>query len=315
MLKIGVIGVGHMGGYHASICASLPSVELVGIADHNKENLAKIPSPSVIKTKDYHLWLKQVDAVIIATPTQMHHAIAKECLLAGKHTLIEKPLTKTVEEAKELFKIAREKKLCLHVGHVERFNAAVQQLKKIVHEPYLIESHRVGPFSPRPAKDSVVLDLMIHDLDIILSLVDSPIKTINALGAKIRTGLADIVTLQILFENGVMANLISSRASHIKKRSMSVHQKNNYLKLDFTTQDIAIHSHSTDSFKIGKDQMRYKQQGTVERLFVFKDNPLKLEIENFVNSCVSGTDLIDAQQDIQALKVAFQIDELLESIK
>ncbi len=315
MLKIGVIGIGHMGGYHASICASLSSVELVGIADHNKENLAKIPSPSVIKTKDYHVWLKQVDAVIIATPTQMHHEIAKDCLLAGKHTLIEKPLTRTIEEAKELFKIAREKNLCLHVGHVERFNAAVQQLKKIIHEPYLIESHRIGPFSPRPAKDSVVLDLMIHDLDIILSLVDSPIKEMRALGAKIKTKLADMVTLQILFENGVMASLVSSRASHIKKRAMTVHQKNNFLKLDFTTQDIAIHSHSTDSFKIGKDQMRYKQQGTVQRLFVFKDNPLKLEIEHFVNSIVNRTDMLDAKQDIAALQTAFDIDKLLEQQK
>lgn len=309
IIKLGVIGLGHMGGYHSSICMLLPNVELIGIADPTEKNWTKIKSAKVIKTNDYTKWIDFVDAVIIAVPTEFHYSIAKDCLLRGKHVLLEKPLTRTIEEAQELFLIAKEKNLSLHVGHVERFNGAVQELKKFVNKPYLIECHRLGPFTPRPQKDSVVLDLMIHDLDLVLNLVDSPIQSMNMIASSIQTKCGDIAILQLKFENGVLANIVSSRASQIKKRTMSIHQKECFLKLDFTTQDISIHSHTSDSIKIGNNLLKYKQAGTFKRLFVYKDNPLKLEIENFVKSVKTGSKSISPTQDMIALKLALELEK------
>ena len=311
MIKIGIIGLGKMGGYHASACSLLPSVSLVAVSDPTTENWKKIRSSKVLKTKHYSDWIDSVDGVIIAVPTDLHFPIAKECLEKGKHVLIEKPITKSLEQAKELFRIAKQKKVALHIGHVERFNGAVQELKKIVHEPYLIESHRMGPFAPRVQNDTVILDLMIHDLDIILGIVNSKVKTINAVGNTIKSDKCDIGIVQIAFENGTIANIVSSRASHIKKRTMSVHQKNSFIKLNFTTQDIAIHKHTSDSVKLGHSQLQYRQEETVERLFVYKDNPLKLEVEHFVKSIKSGKNLIDAEQDLNALSVTLQLEEIV----
>lgn len=293
LVKLGIIGMGHMGGYHATVSFTLPSVKLVAIADSNEENLKKIESSDVIKSKDYHTWLDKVDAVIIAVPTEFHFSIAKECLLAGKHVLLEKPITKTIEQAQELFKIARDKNVALHAGHIERFNAAVLKLKEIVCAPYLIQSQRVGPFSVRPSKDSVILDLMIHDLDIILMLVDSPIKKVQASASRIHTNLSDIAVVEIEFENGVIASATASRASHIKRRTMSIHGKNNFVELDFASQDISVYGN------------------THEKIVVNKSNPLKLEIENFITSVLTKTNLIDADQDIAALALALKIDKIL----
>lgn len=311
IMKIGIIGLGHMGGFHASASSLLSGVTLVGVADPNEQNWQKVKTDGVIKTKDYNDWLDQVDGVIIATPTDFHYSIAKDCLQKGKHVLLEKPLTKTVQEGEELFKIAQAKKLALHVGHVERFNGAVQELKKFIDAPLLIECHRMGPFSPRVQKDSVVLDLMIHDLDIVIGLVDSPLKSWDAQGVKVHSDSCDIAIVQLGFENGTIANIVSSRASQIKKRTMTVHQKDAFINLDFSTQDLSIYRRTSSSVNVGQDQIRYKQETTIEQLFVHKDNPLKLEIQNFVTSAQTGVDLINPEQDLQALRLVFEIEKRL----
>ncbi|MCF7899591.1 Gfo/Idh/MocA family oxidoreductase [Candidatus Babeliales bacterium] len=313
MLKIGVIGLGHMGGYHASNCKLIPNVQLVGIADPKKENWEKIKIENIIKTENYKDLFNLVDAFIIAVPTDLHYQIAKDCLENKKHILVEKPITKNLVEARELFEIAQKNNLALHIGHVERFNGAVQELKKIIQDPYLIECHRMGPFIPRVQSDSVVMDLMIHDIDILLNLVDSPVKNFSVIGNRINTNLSDIATVLITFQNGVLAKIVSSRVSQTKQRTMCIHQKNSFIKLDFTTQDISIQKSASDSVKIGVDQLRYKQESTIERLFVYKDNPLKLEIENFVNTIKSGMNLSDAQQDLSALSLTLKIEEVLEA--
>ena len=310
-IKLGIIGLGHMGGYHASACSLIPSVKLVGVADPNKKNWDKIQNKRVIKTIDYKSLIDLVDAVIIATPTDTHYSIAKDFLENGKHVFIEKPISKKFTEAEKLFTIAQKNKLALHVGHVERFNGAVQELKKIINTPYLIESHRMGPFSPRVSKDSVILDLMIHDLDIILNLVDSPIKSLQVQGIKKHTDSCDIATVQIGFENGVIANVISSRASQIKKRTMAIHQQNEFINLDFTTQDIVIHRHTSSSVQIGSDQLKYKQETNIEHLFVYKDNALKLEIEYFINSIKKKQNLTNPKQDLVALTLTFDLEKKL----
>ncbi|MCK4265519.1 Gfo/Idh/MocA family oxidoreductase [Candidatus Babeliales bacterium] len=311
MVKLGIIGLGHMGTYHASVSTSISNMELTCIADPNIKNLAKIKSAKVVKTQNYQEWIDYVDAVIIAVPTSLHFEIAKECLLRKKHVLLEKPLTRTLEQAQELFNIAKENNVSLHVGHVERFNGAVQELRKIVNNPYLIECHRLGPFTARPQKDSVVLDLMIHDLDIILSLIDSPLKTFNAVGTSIKTNTGDIAIVQLKFENGAVANIVSSRVSQIKHRSMSVHQKGCVLQLDYTAQDISIHSNITDSVKVSNKQLKYKQEGTIKRLFVYKDNPLRVEVENFIKCIRSGKRNLKPEQDMKALGLAIEIENLL----
>ena len=312
MVKVGIIGLGHMGGYHASVCKLIQNINLIAVSDPNTEAWKKIKSSKVIKSKNYQDWLEKVDAVIIAVPTLLHYPITKDCLVKKKHVLVEKPLTKNIKQAQELFDIAKMQNCALHIGHVERFNGAVQELKKIIQKPYLIESHRLGPFVPRIQKDSVILDLMIHDLDIILNLINSPVKKINVIGNKIKTNLNDIAVVQVSFENDVLANIVSSRASQIKQRVMCIHQSNSYIKLDFTTQDISIHKHASDNVKIGTNQMRYKQEGTVERLFVYKDNPLKLEIENFVKSIKTGKKLTNANNDLAALNLTLELEKLVE---
>lgn len=311
MIKLGIVGLGRMGGYHASVCSLLNNIQLVAVADPDTKNWEKITHPGVIRSQDYNEWINDVDGVIIAVPTQFHYPIAKDCLLRGKHILLEKPLTKTLEQAVELFELAKQRNLALHVGHVERFNGAVQELQKIIDKPYLIESHRMGPFDPRVQKDSIILDLMIHDLDIILNLVDSPVTSLQCHGSKIHSDSCDIATVQIGFENGVLANIVSSRASQIKKRMMTIHQKNEFIQLNFTTQDIAIHRRASTSVHIGSDQLKYKQEETIEHVFVYKDNPLKLEIAHFVDAINKKHNLVNPDKDLIALNVTFAIERQL----
>ncbi|MCK4651250.1 Gfo/Idh/MocA family oxidoreductase [Candidatus Babeliales bacterium] len=312
MVKLGIIGLGHMGGYHLSASKLITSLELVAIADPNEENWKKVKQSNVLKAHNYQDWIDKVDGVIIAVPTQFHFSITKDCLLRSKHVLVEKPITKNLQEAKTLFKIAQDKKRALHIGHVERFNGAIQELKKIIQNPFLIECYRVGPFASRVQKDSVILDLMIHDLDLITNLVNSNVKIINVIANKIQTEKSDLGVVQLGFENGTIANIISSRISQTKQRTMLIHQKNSFIKLDFTTQDISIYKNTSDSVKIGTNQLKYKQEGTIERLFVYKDNPLKLEIENFIKSIKTGKKLYDIKNDITALSLTLKIEKMVE---
>ena len=309
MVKLGIIGLGHMGGFHANIAAQLPHVQLIGVSDPLEKNLEKVKAKECIKSTDYATWIDLVDAVIIAVPTTLHFPIAKDCLLKNKHILIEKPLTKTLAQAEELFAIAHDRNLGLHVGHVERFNGAVQELKKIVKNPYFIEAHRVGPFAPRVQNDTVILDLMIHDLDIILNLIGSPVTQFSVLGKTLKSQLPDIGTVQLAFENGAIAHLISSRASQIKKRTMVIHQEDAFIELDFTTQDILIHRHATATVKVGNDELQYRQEGTIERIFVYKENPLKAEIEHFIQAIKTGSKLIQPAQDLEALALTLALEK------
>ncbi len=311
MIKLGIVGLGKMGGYHASIAATLGNVQLVAVADPHQSNLDKIPDLAVIKNNDFSAWLDHVDAVIIAVQTGKHYAVAKECLERGKHVLVEKPLTKTSAEATELFALAEKNNLALHVGHVERFNGAIQELKKIVTRPLFIECHRMGPFVPRAAKDSVVLDLMIHDVDLVLSLVNEKPVSITTHGSSVHSPLCDIASVQLTFPSGCIASIISSRASQIKKRTMAVHEKDAFFHLDFTTQDLVIHRQTSSSVQVGLDQLSYRQESLVEHVFVHKDNPLKQEIMHFMRAIETKNDMRNASQDIQALDIIVEIERQL----
>jgi predicted dehydrogenase len=313
-IKAGVVGVGQMGQYHVGVYSELFNVELVGVADCDRARAITIAEKYNTRAyEDYQALLGAVDVVSIAVPTSLHYTVARDFLRAGVHVLLEKPIAHTLEEARELFRLAEANRVALHIGHVERFNGAVQELKKIVHEPWLIESRRLGPFVPRIKEDGVILDLMIHDLDIILNLVDAPVRQIHALGKSIYSGREDLANVQICFQNGCIANIIASRATEIKIRTMAITQRDVYIFLDYTDQDIRVHRQASSEHIVTRGALRYRQESLIERIFVHKDNPLKLEIRHLIESATNGIlRPVSVDEELRSLQVAIQILELLD---
>ncbi len=314
MVRTGIIGIGKMGKYHLNLAPEIKGMELVGISDVDDKNLATYSSLSGVKGyKDYRDMLGFVDAVTIAAPTKYHYEIAKECLLLGKHILVEKPITTDYDQATELFEIAQDKNLVLHIGHVERFNGAISEFKKISNNPILIDSKRVGPFNHNFISDSIVLDLMIHDIDIIINIVGSMVKVIQVMGSPIKSSIADFASVNLLFENGTVAHIHVSRVSQMKERLMTIYEEDSLIVLDFTSQDINIFRSGQTEQSFGDNEVRYKNEFTQERLFVYKDNPLKLEITHFID-CVSGKKSreVTVEHDLRSLQVALIIDNLIK---
>lgn len=295
-LKVGVIGVGHLGKEHARIYSELPDAELVGIVDTDPVRVQEIAG--LYSTKAYSNVdeiIDKIDAVSIAVPTDQHFAIAKKMLLAKKSVLVEKPITSNLKEAKLLVGLAQKKGLFLQVGHIERFNPVIQALTKIVSEPKFIEIHRLSPFTPRGTEVSVVLDLMIHDIDIILALVKDDIKTIDAIGVNVLTPHDDIANARIVFKNGCVANLTASRVSAERMRKIRIFQPNSYTSVDYYKQEGVCY------YKKGNDILK-------EVLVVGKGEPLKIELHEFVNSVLTGKKpLVGGSDALLALKVAEQI--------
>src|SRR5215467_9354607 len=280
-----VVGAGHMGQYHALALAELWGVELVGIVDVDYAKAEQVAAPYGVRAFRSHQELGGlVDFATVAVPTDQHFEVARDLLEAGAHVLVEKPMTPSLEEGKELFRVARQHGRVLHVGHVERFNGAVQELRKIVEQPILIESRRLGPFVPRVQHDSVVMDLMIHDIDIVLGLVDSEPRRMNCLGRSIHSRQADVANVQILFDSGAMATITASRATEEKIRTLSITQPDAYIVLNYADQDIQIHRRAAQEYTLNRESIRYRQASFVERLFVHKDNPLKLEIRHLISA-------------------------------
>lgn len=300
MVKLGIIGLGRMGGYHVSVASQIADVDLVALADCNSDHITKYAHAAPCVSFDYHEWLACVDAVIIATPTDTHYAIAKTCLMHNKHVLVEKPLTRDLIEARDLFALAEQRNLVLQVGHVERFNGAMRALSLADTKPYLIESHRMGPFSPRVARDSVVLDLMIHDLDLVLCIADAPLIDMHVQGYKVHTDSCDIASVQLKFGNGTMAHLLASRTSCIRRRSMAIHCKDAFFTLDFNTQDLIVQT----ALEEQKQGLELGQQS-------FKANPLKLEVEYFIASIQNHSRNEQQKRDLEALHLTFEVERQL----
>ena len=308
-VKVGVIGVGRMGKYHVGILSELPEVELTTVVDIDSKSRKVIEenygTPSFENYKDIY---GKVDAAVVAVPTGLHFPIAKDLLNAGIHVLLEKPCANNLDHARELFQIAEDKALILHVGHVERFNGAVQELHKIVDSPIFVECKRMGPFTDRIKDDGVVLDIMIHDIDIILNLIQSRVTKTFVLGASIFSTKDDLVNAQLEFENGCIANIIASRASQNQIRTLSITQKDSFVVLDYTDQEIYVHRQSSSEHKLSKDSLRYKQESLVERIFVHKDNPLKLELKHFLDCVTNGSPRkVAIDNELYSLEVALNI--------
>lgn len=306
-IKMGVIGTGHMGQYHVNVLAGLKEThELVGIYDASEERLKELSEK--YNTTGYdsaEALIADVDAVTIAVPTALHYDIAKAALSAGVHVLVEKPITETTEQAKELITLAREKNLILQVGHVERFNGAVMELNKIVTKPLLIEAKRLSPFTPRIKDVGVVLDILIHDLDIVLNMVNSNIKSYSATGSKVMSDNEDIAILQIAFEDGAVANLTASRVSQHKVRELTITQEKSFVSLNYANQDIEIYRQASAAYLMTKEEIKYSQESFVEKLYVHKDNPLKSEHMHFYE-CITGKaqPLVSNEKDLETLEIA-----------
>ncbi|TSA57455.1 gfo/Idh/MocA family oxidoreductase [bacterium] len=295
-LKVAVIGTGVLGSVHAKIYSELENVELVGICDTDADKLASISKELGVEGfKDYRQLLGKIEAASIVVPTKDHYKISKYFLESGTHLLIEKPITQTVEEADKLLNIAKSKNLTLAVGHVERFNAAIEAILKIKGDIKFVECHRLGPFSPRIKDVGVVLDLMIHDIDILLWLIKSPIKSIEAVGVKVLTQHEDIANARIVFENRAVCNITASRVTEKAMRKIRMFQPNAYISLDYIQQDAVIYTK-----KLGRIVSR--------QIDIKKEKPLQKEIASFLNCVQTGKrPLASGEEGKQALSVALEI--------
>lgn len=302
-VNIGVVGVGYLGSRHARVYSQLKSANLVGVCDIDKKRAKKVARRHrVWYFPDYRSLFDKIDAVSIAVPTNLHHKIARDFLNNDIHVLIEKPITRTLEEAQELVDIADSKNLVVQVGHIERFNPVVRAIEPHLRNARFIECHRAGPYKKkRRVKDvGVVLDLMIHDIDIILSLVKSDVKNIEAVGISTISPHEDIANVRLTFKNGAIADITASRVTKEEVRNIKISQEDSYIMLDYLHHDAQI-VRKTDG-KILKKKIKIE-----------KKEPLKQELKSFINSIQNETKpIVSGEEGKLALNVALNI---LEKIK
>ena len=295
-IRVGVIGLGYLGKFHYQKYKLNRSVNLTSVVDQQIENLDFIKSKKIIKTDKYANIIENVDAVSIVTPTNTHYKIAKFFLENKKHVLLEKPMTETITQAKKLNSLAKRNKCILQIGHLEQFNPAVKKLRQSFKNPQFIEVHRLCQFNPRANDVDVVLDLMIHDIDIVMSLVKKRIKKISVSGKKIITDLTDIANVRIEFSDNIIANLTASRISTKNERKMRIFSDKAYYSIDFITSEL-------------KQLIKNDKNKFITKVFNFKKaDSLKEEINNFINTCYGkDTSMTDGVAGETALKVAKRI--------
>lgn len=315
-IRVGVIGVGNMGQHHARILSLLKDVQLVGISDVNIERgLDTAGKHRVRFVEDYHELLPHVDAVCIAVPTRLHHKVGMDCLAAGVHVLVEKPIAASIAEAESLVNRAAEANCILQVGHIERFNPAFQELSKVLktEDILALEAHRMSPYSDRANDVSVVLDLMIHDIDLLLELAQSTVTKITASGNRgsADSTYLDYVTATLGFANGIVATLTASKVTHRKIRRIAAHCRNSLTEADFLNHEILIHRQTTANCMTDYGQVLYRQDGLIEKVYTSNIEPLNAELEHFVN-CVRGGEQpsVGGEQALKALKLASLIEEM-----
>jgi predicted dehydrogenase len=309
-VKVGVIGVGYLGRFHAEKYAALAETELVGVADINRDQAKKVAH--ALHTRDfadYRELLPQVDAVSVAVPTSQHFAVVRDCLEAGCQVLVEKPITTTVAEADELVHQSRERGLILMVGHLERFNSAMEELKSRVTQPRFIESHRLSFFKERGTDVDVVLDLMIHDLDHVLNIVPSPVAEIRAAGISVLTDRVDLANVRLEFEGGCIANLTASRMSFKSMRKFRLFQPEAYLAVDFEDRELTAASRKDGAMGplpgVALETRRFSQEDVL-----FK------EITAFVQTIKDGGEApIPGEAGRAALDLALEINAAMKLAK
>ncbi len=302
-IKVGVVGVGYFGQFHAEKYSKMKDVELVGVVDIDASRAKDVAKRVRTKPFFHHAdILDQVQAVSIAVPTPLHYPITKDFLLRGIDVLLEKPISKTLEEADALIELAESKERIFQVGHLERFNGPLLALEGAIQNPMFVESNRLGPFLLRGTEVDVVLDLMIHDIDILLSWVNSRVKWFHAVGIPVLTSHIDIANVRIEFENGCTANLTASRVSREKVRKIRLFQPNGYISIDFFSQKVIFAS------KKGGSEKERVPEISIKKIPVKKVDPLNMEIQSFVQ-CVKDrhTPLVTGREGKRALELGLQI--------
>lgn len=299
-IRVAVIGVGHLGSIHAKVYQEIPDCTLTAICDTDTSRLNQVSSElKVSGYTDYRQLFDKVDAVSIASPTKLHYQIAADFLKHKIHALVEKPFTQTLKEADTLIKLAKKNNLKLQVGHVERFNPAFTAAQKIVNNPKFIECHRLSPFPNRSLDIGVVLDLMIHDIDIVLGLVNSKLKKIDAVGIKVLSQMEDIANARLTFKNGCVANLTASRVSDEWMRKIRIFFANSYISLDYRNAEAFLYQKNASGI-------------SKENLPIEKEQPLKRELNSFVSSVISNTPcLVSGEVGREALSMALEIERII----
>src|SRR5881275_3675916 len=301
-LRVGVVGVGHIGSNHARIYAELPHAEFVAVFDIDPARAAEIAAKYKAKaTASLNEFAEMVDAASVATPTSAHFSVARDLLMRGKHLLIEKPITEITADARELAHLAAEKQLVLQVGHVERFNPVLSALEQRLTHPRFIEAHRLSPYPNRSTDIGVVLDLMIHDLEVILHLVDSTVENIDAVGVPVLSRGEDIANARLRFTDGCIANVTSSRISPERMRKIRVFQEDAYLSLDYQNQSGEI----------------YRRAGgriTRDKVEIEREEPLKRQLSSFIECASTGREpRVSGFQATAALELAVKITKRIAS--
>jgi predicted dehydrogenase len=309
MLRVGVIGVGYLGRLHAQKLASFDDVVLVGVCDVDPERGKAVAEEFGTSFRtDTRQLLREVDAVSIAVPTIVHFRVAMDAIRAGVHVLLEKPIAATVREGRGLVREAAARRLVFQIGHLERFNPAVLSAASVLKEPKFVECHRLGMFGGRGADVDVVLDLMIHDIDLILSFVRSPVARIHAVGVPVISPNIDIANARLSFANGCVANVTASRVSVRKQRKIRIFQEDAYVSMDFVEHNIQIYRRI---FPQGQEGM---PEITGELLETEKGDALRDEIRSFVDCARTGsTPRVSGADGLAALEVAFRILRKMKS--
>jgi predicted dehydrogenase len=315
--RVGVIGVGHLGTLHARMLVQIEEAELVGVYDRDAARAQAVATDlGVPAWESAEALIERADCLTVATPTPAHYAVALSALSAGKHVFIEKPITETVEEAASLCEEASRRGLVLQVGHIERFNPALLALQRFEISPLFIESHRLAQFNPRGSDVAVVLDLMIHDIDIILTYVRSPVRQVDASGVAVVSDTVDIANARLQFENGCVANVTASRISQRKMRKMRLFQPNSYISIDFSEglAEVFRLVGEDESGVEGTLRLGELVQGSRKRTIVFEQpevkevNALKVELQHFLGCVRTGSvPLVSGDDGKRALEVAAAI--------
>lgn len=306
-IPVAVIGTGYLGRFHAQKYANLPQVELVGVVDIDPKRAKEVArETNTAPLSDYRDLYTQIKAASVVVPTPSHHSIAKDLLEHEINVLLEKPMTTTLEEARELNRIAREKDLVLQVGHLERFNPAYLAVAQTVKNPLFIESHRLNSFQERGTEVDVILDIMIHDIDIILNLVDDEVRRIHAVGIPVISSMIDIANARLEFENGCVVNVTASRISDKSMRKIRIFQHDAYISIDFAAQGVSVYKKIEEEGKlpyIVSEQLKIESKDSLEE-----------EIKSFLASIKhKRKPLVPGEAGIRALQVALEITNQLRS--
>ncbi len=315
VVRAGVVGVGHLGYHHARLYATMQGVELVGVSDLDQKRASEVASDFDTQAfPDVSALLGSgVDAVSVVVPTVSHNDVAREVLRAGADVLVEKPIANTVEEARAMNDAAMEAGQLLQVGHVERFNGAVLALTEHITKPLFVECHRLSPFSGRGDDVSVVLDLMIHDLDVVLALTKAKVTSLDAVGVPVFSTQEDIANVRLRFDSGCVANLTASRISLDRMRKIRIFEENAYVSTDYSEQEVILYHKKPGEIPEGLSPMEWIN---IEPLDVSREEPLRLELSSFIE-CVRErrTPVVSGEDGLRALELAFDILAFIREIK